>query len=384
MEYGDYMPHGMCLLWQPWLVMLWAGSDLLIFLSYTAIPIALLTVLRKRSDVPHSGLVSLFASFILLCGLTHLLGIVTLWYPIYPWVGSVKLATGIVSMTTAIVLFRLIPVLVSLPSPAALAGVNRKLREEIAAHEQTLASLERKVAERTEELKTANAALAVQTREAVHRSVNLLAVVSSLAQQTAKGVQGIEEFLHVFLGRVRALADAAKSIENNDRSSTELHRVVDTRLAPLQEAYGERIAYAGPHLAINPEAAQQLSLALHELGTNTHKYGLGAAETARVEVSWNTEGERFELVWRESGGAQARPDGEERSEGFGTKLLTRVVPTMLRGKGSRRFEEGALIYRLAVPLEAVMADEKRGDADRLAARIVDENFGLDPFEQAPG
>ena len=42
----QYMPHGMCLLWQPWLVFLWAGSDLLIFLSYTAIPVALLTVLR--------------------------------------------------------------------------------------------------------------------------------------------------------------------------------------------------------------------------------------------------------------------------------------------------------------------------------------------------
>ena len=65
-EYGDYMPHGMCLLWEPWLLTLWAGSDLLIFASYTAIPIALLTVLRKREDIPHGGLISLFASFILL------------------------------------------------------------------------------------------------------------------------------------------------------------------------------------------------------------------------------------------------------------------------------------------------------------------------------
>lgn len=65
MDYGGYMPHGMCLLWEPWLVLLWAGSDLLIFLSYTAIPIALLRVLRQRTEVPHGGLVALFASFIL-------------------------------------------------------------------------------------------------------------------------------------------------------------------------------------------------------------------------------------------------------------------------------------------------------------------------------
>ena len=50
MDYGGYMPHGMCLLWEPWLVLLWAGSDLLIFLSYTAIPIALLRVLRRNAN----------------------------------------------------------------------------------------------------------------------------------------------------------------------------------------------------------------------------------------------------------------------------------------------------------------------------------------------
>ena len=125
-EIWQYMPHGMCLLWQPWLVALWAGSDLLIFLSYTAIPFALLTVLRKRKDIPFSGLVVLFASFILLCGLTHLMGIVTLWYPIYPWVGMLKLATGLVSAATAVVLFRLIPTLTALPSPAQLATALRR------------------------------------------------------------------------------------------------------------------------------------------------------------------------------------------------------------------------------------------------------------------
>ena len=66
MAYGEYMPHGMCLLWQPWLVLLWAGSDLLIFLSYTAIPVALLMILRQRTEVPQAPLVLLFGAFILL------------------------------------------------------------------------------------------------------------------------------------------------------------------------------------------------------------------------------------------------------------------------------------------------------------------------------
>ncbi|ANY18683.1 Blue-light-activated histidine kinase 1 [Tsuneonella dongtanensis] len=374
-EYGNYMPHGMCLLWQPWLVLLWAGSDLLIFLSYTAIPLALITVLRKRKDVPQARLVVLFASFILLCGLTHMLGIVTLWYPIYPYVGWVKLATGLVSVTTAVVLFRLIPDLIALPSPGAMNAANTRLIDEIAAHQATLATLERQVEERTKELKEANAVLAVQTREAVHRSGNLLSVVNSLAVQTAKGTQRTEEFLGVFLGRVRALANATKSIERKNESSIELDAVVDEGLGVFEEIYGERFTYAGPPLVINPEAAQQISLALHELATNTQKYGLSAAETAHVEVSWDVKHSQFELVWLEYG-APALSD-EPKEEGFGSKLLTRVVPTMLRGQASRTIEQGKLVYRLTAPLEAVVASEEGGDSDRMAARIVDESFGLD-------
>lgn len=377
MEYGDYMPHGMCLLWQPWLVLLWAGSDLLIFLSYTAIPIALLTVLSKREDVPQSRLVALFASFILLCGLTHLFGIVTLWYPIYPYVAWVKLATGAVSMTTAIVLFRLVPVLISLPSPAAMAQANGKLRDEIAAHELTLVSLERQVEDRTRELRTANAALAVQTREAVHRSANLLAVVSSLAEQTARGTERTGEFLDIFLGRLQAMAHATRSIEMKDLGSTEIGRVVDARLTSLKETYGERLEFSGPALEINAQAAQQISLALHELATNTQKYGLSGSETTRVVVSWQTQGDDLELTWREHGSRGAFPDSSETSGGFGSKLLTRVVPAMLQGKATRMIDEDGMIYRLRVPLAAIGPDTNAGEAVQMAARIVDQNFGLD-------
>lgn len=206
--FGEYMPHGMCLLWKPWLVILWAGSDLLIFLSYTAIPFALFSILRKRTEVPHPGLVALFASFILFCGLTHLMGIVTLWYPIYPYVGVLKLATGLVSATTAITLFRLVPDIVRLPSPAALEHANRELQDEIAAHRATLASLEIRVKERTQELEDATTALAVQAREMVHRSSNLLTIVQVLATQTAQSAERTSDFLPALTGRLRALADA--------------------------------------------------------------------------------------------------------------------------------------------------------------------------------
>ncbi len=381
----QYMPHGMCLLWQPWLVALWAGSDLLIFLSYSAIPIALLTVLRRRNDVPHRGLVLLFASFILLCGITHALSIVTLWIPIYPQLGLVKLATGLVSFTTSVVLFRMIPTLVALPSPAEMTAANDRLRDEIDAHKATLASLEAKVDARTAELSRLNAVLAVQAREAVHRSSNLLAVVASIAQQSARSATTKDDFLEALQGRIWALADATRTVMKGDAGpASDVDTVVRIQLDKLLPDIRERVTIAGPEVAIGSEAAQQLSLALHELATNAQKYSLGLIDEASVDVSWSFEegtpaaGEpdagTFHLIWQEHRAGLAS-DAAQQARGFGTKLLTRVIPAMLRGTAQREFTAEGLVYRLEAPLSAIRPVPAQSGEPAQAAEIVDRTFG---------
>ena len=94
---ASYMAHGYCLLWKPWLVVLHAGSDFLIFAAYFAIPVAIWLFLRQRPDLELKPLAILFAAFIFLCGLTHLVQMVTLWWPIYETQAFVKAATAFVS-----------------------------------------------------------------------------------------------------------------------------------------------------------------------------------------------------------------------------------------------------------------------------------------------
>ena len=79
MNLADFTPHGFCLAWDPGLIWLQAGSDLLIALAYYSIPAALLVFLRRRTDLAFRGVFVLFAAFILACGTTHILSIVTLW-----------------------------------------------------------------------------------------------------------------------------------------------------------------------------------------------------------------------------------------------------------------------------------------------------------------
>jgi two-component sensor histidine kinase len=379
----------MCLLWQPWLVILWAGSDLLIVTAYFSTPFALLRVLRKRDDIKQRKLVILFASFIMLCGVTHLLSIVTLWIPIYPFVGMVKLATGIVSATTAIFLFRLVPTLVSLPSLKTIEDANSRLTAEVAAHEDTLAALrgardglELKIAERTAELEKVNEKLSVAAREAIHRSHNLIAVVTSMARQSSSSHTDVEEFTNVLIGRLSALADAtATVIQRSHNASANLKEVVEKQLSPLMQTYPDRVHLEGPDLEIDSEAAQQLSLAMHELATNAQKHGSLVSDRSRISLSYAIEerGERDQkrlvLTWKEDTGEdRALPEKDPVKQGFGSRLLTQIIPSMLDGESSHRLIGGQLIYELDVPLSAVTPNQGRSASEAFVTAIVDGNF----------
>ncbi len=126
-----YLPHGYCLRWDPELVWLHGLSDGLIALSYYSIPLTLIYFVRKRHDLPFSGMLVLFATFILACGTTHALEIWALWEPIYGLEGLAKAVTAGVSVAAAVALIPLAPKVIALRDPRELADVNDKLRREV-------------------------------------------------------------------------------------------------------------------------------------------------------------------------------------------------------------------------------------------------------------
>lgn len=160
---SGFMPHGHCYLWTPGLIWLHVISDSLIVLSYYSIPIGLIYFARKRTDVRFGWMLVCFAAFILACGTTHLFEIWNIWHSLYWLSGIVKAFTALVSLATAFLLVRLIPVALKLPSPALLASANEALEAEIlqrrAAENRALelnAELEARVLERTAQYQAAN------------------------------------------------------------------------------------------------------------------------------------------------------------------------------------------------------------------------------------
>jgi len=134
-------PHGFCLLWRPELIWLHVTSDAIIALSYYSIPLALTYFVLKRRDLAFGWMFWLFGAFILACGTTHVFEILTLWYPLYGVEGAIKFVTALASITTAAILWPLLPRALALPSPAMLTRANEELSAQIDERNRALATL---------------------------------------------------------------------------------------------------------------------------------------------------------------------------------------------------------------------------------------------------
>jgi signal transduction histidine kinase/CheY-like chemotaxis protein len=149
---NEYMPHGHCYLWYPEILWLHVIADATIALSYFSIPIALCYFAIKRNDIPFRRVFGLFATFIILCGITHLAGMWVIWNPDYGPQGIIKAITAIVSFFTAIAVWRMLPKALTLPSPNDLIYANEELHK-------TNLRIEQQVTERTSALQTAKGQL---------------------------------------------------------------------------------------------------------------------------------------------------------------------------------------------------------------------------------
>jgi len=200
-----FQPHGMCLLWRP--DVFWAHilSDLVIASAYFSIPIALMWLAVRRKDLIHRWVLVLFSAFIVACGITHLFGIWTMWVPSYGIEALAKVATAAVSMTTAIMLWPLMPTLLAMPSSQQLSMQNRRLAEEVAERKSAETrlqvlndELEQRVAARTASLTRTNRELR-EAREAADRSnqakSDFLATMSHEIRTPMSGVLGTLEIL---------------------------------------------------------------------------------------------------------------------------------------------------------------------------------------------
>ncbi len=206
----SFIPHGHCYLWKPPLVWLQVVSNSLIGLSYVAISATLAILVYKIRDIPFQKMYFAFGIFIISCGFTHLLDVVTVWDPIYWTDGFLRGITAIASVGTAILLPSLVPKAVAL-AQGAKAAHDRGIKLETAY--QQLGKVFEKTKE-LDELKTqffANVSHELRTPLAlIIGPAERMKSASSLTHEQRRDLEIMLKNAKILLKHVNDLLDVAK------------------------------------------------------------------------------------------------------------------------------------------------------------------------------
>jgi two-component sensor histidine kinase/CheY-like chemotaxis protein len=241
-----------------------------------------------------------------------------------------------------------------------LEDANRALSEEVAERrlvQQKLGelndTLEQRVLERTEAYKQAEQQIRLLMTEVNHRSKNLLSVVTAIAQQTA--ASSPQEFVRKFSSRVHALAVNHDLLVKSLWRSIDAAELISGQLAHFGDAVGRRISVDGPPIRVSSAAAQSIGMVVHELSTNTVKYGALSGEQGRIEIAWEIDNSLsepvFSIRWTERDGP---PVIAPTHRGFGTTVVTKMVEMSLDGETVLEYSTRGLIWKLACPLKNVV------------------------------
>jgi two-component sensor histidine kinase len=181
--------------------------------------------------------------------------------------------------------------------------------------------------------KDAEAQQQVLSGELQHRIKNTLAMVSAIATQTLRG-DDIAERRDAFTARIGVLARAHDLLLTTTWTSAPLREVVE-RAIEAHRSERRGITLSGPDIVLNPRQALSVALSVHELATNSLKYGALSVDGGAVTIAWSREppeaagNPRFEFRWEERGGPPVTPPTRK---GFGSRLITKVLPADFAGE----------------------------------------------------
>jgi two-component sensor histidine kinase len=170
--------------------------------------------------------------------------------------------------------------------------------------------------------------------EMSHRVKNLLTIASALTAITSRSTETTTDMARELTERLTSLGrahDLVRPIPGQDGKAALLGDLISVLLAPYEDtgAFSGRIRVSVPRMGVGEAAATTLALVIHELATNSLKYGALSVAAGTLDVSCTVQDQDVVLVWTERGGPPVA--GPASSQGFGSKLVTRGMSAQLGG-----------------------------------------------------
>jgi len=183
-----------------------------------------------------------------------------------------------------------------------------------------------------------------------HRVRNILGVIRGLIRQSRPRDGDIDSFIKLVDGRIHALARAHNQITDDHWGPAPIQALIDAEAAAFLADRPDRITTSGGFVLLNPQAYSTMALVIHELVTNSAKYGsLSDSGTAALDWRRNAAGDLL-VDWREQGGPPVRTPSRQ---GFGTTIIERSVPYDLGGHASIAYEPEGVRAHFCIPARHV-------------------------------
>ncbi|MDO9489771.1 MAG: HWE histidine kinase domain-containing protein [Sphingomonadaceae bacterium] len=204
--------------------------------------------------------------------------------------------------------------------------------------------------EASAERQQSNARQELLIAELNHRVRNILGVIRGLIRQSQPTDDAVKEFARVVDGRIHALARAHNQITDDHWGPAPMQALIDAEAAAFAEDEG-RVVTVGDPVLLNPQAFSTMALVIHELVTNSTKYGSLSVPEGHVRIEWHrNEANDLILDWTETGGPPAQPPTRK---GFGTTIIDRSIPYDLGGAASIEYPPEGVRAKFRIPARHV-------------------------------
>lgn len=212
-----------------------------------------------------------------------------------------------------------------------------------------IAEVSKALADASEQRQIAERDIRFLMRELAHRSKNQMAVIAAMAKQTARGATDLPAYVQALERRIMGLARSTDLLLAHGRAGVMLTDLVEEQLVPFRPC-DARDTIKGPPLRINPQGAQILGMALHELATNATRFGAFADPEGRLSLTWSLQQDNLRMCWRE---ILSGPLVDSDHSGFGTIVLRTMVGGALGAQVERIAHEDGVEWIFEVPLSAL-------------------------------
>lgn len=183
-----------------------------------------------------------------------------------------------------------------------------------------------------------------------HRVRNILSLMHGLVRQSRGSASSLDDYVDELDGRIQALARAHNQITAEHWGPGALRTLIETEAAAYLADRSKRIRTKGADILLHPQAYSTMALVVHELMTNSAKYG-ALSDSGTVTVTWTQDDDGDLAVdWIERGGPAVQAPTRQ---GFGSTIIQRSIPYDLGGVAKVAFAVTGLTAHFCIPARHV-------------------------------